>query len=134
MVFAAGLPIDPPTASSCSGIEIRSTCGVPVSVRSAVSLAQPAPTSVWSTSTSNALASTVTTLAIARIDADALTLELREHPVAPVVSSSLRGIAAEARLRHVRLASEVDGSVVEVLVENGEPVEYGQVLFRVDPA
>jgi len=43
---------------------------------------------------------------LARIDADALTLELRQLPVAPVVSSSLRGVEAEARLRHVQLASE----------------------------
>jgi signal transduction histidine kinase len=48
---------------------------------------------------------------LARIDADALTLELRNLPVAPVVSSSLRGVAAEARLRHVELASEVDERV-----------------------
>jgi acetyl-CoA carboxylase biotin carboxyl carrier protein len=32
------------------------------------------------------------------------------------------------------LESEVEGTVVEVLVENAQPVEYGQVLFRVDPA
>jgi acetyl-CoA carboxylase biotin carboxyl carrier protein len=32
------------------------------------------------------------------------------------------------------LESEVNGTVVEVLVDNGEPVEYGQVLFRVDSA
>lgn len=32
------------------------------------------------------------------------------------------------------LESEVEGVVREVLVENAEPVEYGQVLFRVDPA
>jgi acetyl-CoA carboxylase biotin carboxyl carrier protein len=32
------------------------------------------------------------------------------------------------------LESEVNGTVVEVLVDNAEPVEYGQVLFRVDPA
>ena len=32
------------------------------------------------------------------------------------------------------LESEVDGTVVEILVENAHPVEYGQVLFRVDPA
>ena len=56
--------------SSCSGIEMRSTCGVPVSAVAAVSVAQPAPMSVWSTSTSNALASTVTTLAMVRIEAD----------------------------------------------------------------
>jgi signal transduction histidine kinase len=48
---------------------------------------------------------------LARIDADALTLELRQLPVAPIVSSSLRGIEAEARLRHVSLASEVDNDV-----------------------
>jgi signal transduction histidine kinase len=48
---------------------------------------------------------------LSRIDAGALTLELRSLPVAPVVSSSLRGIEAEARLRHVRLASEVDERV-----------------------
>ena len=45
---------------------------------------------------------------LARIDAGALTLELRQLPVAPVVSHSLRGVAAEARLRHVELASDVD--------------------------
>ncbi|TVR59821.1 MAG: acetyl-CoA carboxylase biotin carboxyl carrier protein [Gemmatimonadales bacterium] len=32
------------------------------------------------------------------------------------------------------LEAEVTGTVREVLVENGEPVEYGQVLFRVEPA
>jgi signal transduction histidine kinase len=44
---------------------------------------------------------------LARIDAGALTLELRRLPLAPVVSSSLRGVAAEARLRQVTLASDV---------------------------
>ncbi|MFW5922915.1 MAG: acetyl-CoA carboxylase biotin carboxyl carrier protein [Planctomycetota bacterium] len=29
--------------------------------------------------------------------------------------------------------SEVSGEVVEILVQNGEPVEYGQVLFLVEP-
>jgi acetyl-CoA carboxylase biotin carboxyl carrier protein len=32
------------------------------------------------------------------------------------------------------LESEVAGVVREVCVENGEPVEYGQVLFRIEPA
>ena len=32
------------------------------------------------------------------------------------------------------LEAEVAGTVVEVCVENAEPVEYGQVLFRIDPA
>jgi acetyl-CoA carboxylase biotin carboxyl carrier protein len=29
---------------------------------------------------------------------------------------------------------EIQGTVVELCVENAQPVEYGQVLFRVDPA
>jgi len=31
------------------------------------------------------------------------------------------------------LASEVDGLVREIAVENGQPVEYGQVLFTIEP-
>ena len=31
------------------------------------------------------------------------------------------------------IEAEVTGEVVEILVENGEPVEYGQVLMRVKP-
>ena len=31
------------------------------------------------------------------------------------------------------IESEYAGAVREVLVENGQPVEYGQVLFRIDP-
>jgi acetyl-CoA carboxylase biotin carboxyl carrier protein len=31
------------------------------------------------------------------------------------------------------IPAEVSGKIVAVLVENGEPVEYGQPLFRVDP-
>ena len=32
------------------------------------------------------------------------------------------------------LECEVSGTIVEILVENAQPVEYGQVLFRVDPS
>jgi acetyl-CoA carboxylase biotin carboxyl carrier protein len=32
------------------------------------------------------------------------------------------------------LECEVSGTVVEVCVENAQPVEFGQVLFRVDPS
>ena len=31
------------------------------------------------------------------------------------------------------LEAEVEGVVREVLIDNAEPVEYGQVLFRIDP-
>jgi len=32
------------------------------------------------------------------------------------------------------LESEISGEVVEILVENGTPVEFGQVLMRIKPA
>jgi len=32
------------------------------------------------------------------------------------------------------LESEVEGTVSKILVENAEPVEYGQVLFLIDPS
>ena len=48
---------------------------------------------------------------LARIDAGALTLEMHRLPVAPIVSSSLRGVEAEARIRHVTLAAEVEDDV-----------------------
>jgi acetyl-CoA carboxylase biotin carboxyl carrier protein len=32
------------------------------------------------------------------------------------------------------LESDVAGTVREICVDNGEPVEYGQVLFRLEPA
>ena len=32
------------------------------------------------------------------------------------------------------LESEVSGRVVEICVENAQPVEFGQVLFRIDTA
>lgn len=32
------------------------------------------------------------------------------------------------------LPAELSGTIREICVENGEPVEYGQVLFRLDPS
>jgi acetyl-CoA carboxylase biotin carboxyl carrier protein len=31
------------------------------------------------------------------------------------------------------IEAEVSGQVVEILVKNGEPVEYGQALMRINP-
>ena len=44
---------------------------------------------------------------LARIDSGTLTLELRESRLAGLVDSCLRGLEAEARARHVNLASRV---------------------------
>ena len=48
---------------------------------------------------------------LARIDAGALTVELREASLAGVVESCLRGVEAEARSRHISLACDVGASV-----------------------
>ena len=32
------------------------------------------------------------------------------------------------------IKSEMKGKIVDILVENGEPVEFGQVLFLIEPA
>ena len=49
---------------------------------------------------------------LAQIDAGALGLELEEAPIAGAVQASLRGVEAEARLRGIRLDSDVDDAVV----------------------
>jgi signal transduction histidine kinase len=63
---------------------------------------------------------------LARIDAGALTLELRELPIEPIVSSSLRGVDAEARLRGVHLAASVAGGARARFA----PVEVERVLMN----
>jgi signal transduction histidine kinase len=47
---------------------------------------------------------------LARIDAGALTLELRDASLGGLVQSCLRGLEAEARARGVKLAAEVEAS------------------------
>jgi signal transduction histidine kinase len=49
---------------------------------------------------------------LARIDAGSLTLELRAAALDDVVSSCLRGVAAEAAHRHVALDADVDSTAV----------------------
>ena len=49
---------------------------------------------------------------LARIDAGALTLELEAATLDDVVSTSLRGVAAEAAQRHVALDADVDSKAV----------------------
>jgi acetyl-CoA carboxylase biotin carboxyl carrier protein len=31
------------------------------------------------------------------------------------------------------IEAEVSGQVIEILVENGQPIEYGQPLMRINP-
>jgi signal transduction histidine kinase len=62
---------------------------------------------------------------LARIDAGALTLELREAPLAPIVDECLRGLEAEAEARRVRLESRVAASLAaRVAPEKVERVLY----------
>ncbi len=63
---------------------------------------------------------------LARIDSGQLTLELRATPLADVVASCLRGVAAEARHRHISLASDVEGGVRALAA----PDKIERVLFN----
>ena len=51
---------------------------------------------------------------LARIDAGALTLELRESTLNGVVETCVRGLEAEARAKHVQLESKLEGSLPPV--------------------
>ncbi len=53
--------------------------------------------------------------------------------VGSVVSSHTVVCIIEAMKVMNEIRAEIDGTVVEVLVTNGQAVEYGQVLFRVRP-
>src|SRR5439155_26263756 len=64
---------------------------------------------------------------LARIDAGALTLELREAALSPLVDSCLRGLEAEAQARHVRLESRIGDGVPAVLCA---PEKVERVLFN----
>jgi signal transduction histidine kinase len=63
---------------------------------------------------------------LARIDAGALTLELREALLEPVVESCLRGVEADARRRGVDLAATIPGDVSARF----EPEKVERVLFN----
>jgi signal transduction histidine kinase len=63
---------------------------------------------------------------LARIDAGALTLELRRMPIAPLVAAALRVLQPEAEARGVLLSAEVDEQVEAELA----PDKFERVLFN----
>ena len=64
---------------------------------------------------------------LARIDAGALTLELREAQLSQLVSQCVRGLQAEARARQVHLASQVEDTLPDVRCA---PTHVQRVLFN----
>jgi len=59
------------------------------------------------------------------------------EPFVEVGSTIARGdplCIIEAMKLMNELEAEVEGTIREICVENAEPVEYGQVLFRIQPA
>jgi signal transduction histidine kinase len=64
---------------------------------------------------------------LARIDAGALTLELRETQLSPLVAQCVRGLEADARARRVHLESRLQGSLPEVRCV---PEHVTRVLFN----
>jgi signal transduction histidine kinase len=63
---------------------------------------------------------------LARIDAGALTLELRRMPVAPLVASALRLLRPEAEARGIELSAHVDEQAQAQLA----PDKFERVLFN----
>lgn len=63
---------------------------------------------------------------LARIDAGALTLELREAEIATLVASCVRGIEAEAQARGIRL----EARVVNGVTARCEPEKVERVLYN----
>jgi signal transduction histidine kinase len=64
---------------------------------------------------------------LARIDAGAVTLELRELPLGPLVDACLRGVEAEAEARHVTLRSSIEGADARV---RAAPDKVERVLYN----
>jgi signal transduction histidine kinase len=64
---------------------------------------------------------------LARIDAGALTLELRETPLDGIVETCLQGLEAEARARHIRLHADLDRALPPVRCA---PDQVERVLFN----
>jgi signal transduction histidine kinase len=63
---------------------------------------------------------------LARIDAGALTLELRDRDVAALVEECVRGLEAEAASRHVRLEARADANALA----RCEPEKVQRILFN----
>ncbi|NTW49876.1 MAG: acetyl-CoA carboxylase biotin carboxyl carrier protein [Chlorobiales bacterium] len=59
------------------------------------------------------------------------------HPYAQVGDSITKGkvlCIIEAMKLMNEIESDMDGTIVKILVENSQPIEYDQVLFLIDPA
>jgi len=99
------------------GVELE---GVPIEVIAGLAEA-PAPPALFS----------VTAPVVGRFSpaGDGAEPPRRGHPV--VVGQQL-GVIESMRVPH-EVVSTVSGEVVEVLVQDGQPVEYGQPLFVVRP-
>jgi signal transduction histidine kinase len=63
---------------------------------------------------------------LARIDAGALTLELREYELGPLIHACVRGVEAEASARRVRLTADVS----DALFARCAPEKTERVLFN----
>lgn len=60
-----------------------------------------------------------------------------ESPFVEVGDAARRGqtiCIIEAMKLMNELEAEINGEIVEILVENGEPIEFGQTLMRINPS
>ena len=68
-----------------------------------------------------------------RVTADPSFREVGVKVGAKVTPTTVVGLIEAMKLFN-EVAAECNGTLVEILVDNQQPVEFGQVLMRVDPA
>lgn len=118
----------------------------PVTVLQAPAPAQPAPAASAPASPAPATSLPPPAAAAARSDLQAITAPMvgtfyrspapGEPPFVEIgkrISAGQPVCILEAMKLMNELEAEVSGEVVEILVENGTPVEFGQVLMRIKP-
>lgn len=129
------------------GLRVRLRRGNRV-VTSHVPVVQPTPQPVVSTpvpaaTSASPPASEKPSRKLVEIKSPAIgTFYLKEKPDAPnpyvSVGSKITPTTTVGLIEAMKLFSEIpagcSGVIEEILVENGQPVEYNQVLFRVDPS
>lgn len=132
------LPVPPPLAVLQAPVPAEAPPGLPASGEAVVT---PAPVSTASPSVPPPAA------AAARNDLQAITAPMvgtfyrspaPEEPSFVEIGSRIRPGQTVCILEAMKLMNELEadfgGEVVEILVENGTPVEFGQVLMRIRPA
>ncbi|MEB3333053.1 MAG: acetyl-CoA carboxylase biotin carboxyl carrier protein, partial [Synechococcaceae cyanobacterium] len=118
-----------PTAAPMAFLQAPAAAATPVAAAPAAPSAPPPPAAASRSDLLDITAPMVATFYRAPAPGEAAFVELGSR-----IGVGQTVCILEAMKLMNELESEVSGEVVEILVENGTPVEFGQVLMRVKPA